>query len=87
VVHPGHTGQGVGRALLQALLDWARAHAQVERVELRVRATNTQAIALYKKCGFAEESRFRRRIQLPDGSLIDDIGMTWFRSPASGSTP
>jgi len=79
VVHPPYTGQGIGTALMRALLDWARANSQVERVELRVRATNTIAIHLYKKCGFAEESRFRNRIRFPDGSCIDDIGMTWFR--------
>ncbi len=80
VVHPPYVGQGVGTALMQALLEWARANSQVERVELRVRATNTVAIHLYKKCGFAEESRFRNRIRFPDGSCIDDIGMTWFRA-------
>jgi RimJ/RimL family protein N-acetyltransferase len=82
VVHPGHTGRGIGRALLEALLAWARTHAEVERVELRVRETNSAAIRLYEQCGFAEESRFRRRVRLPDGRMIDDIGMTWFRSEA-----
>ena len=86
-VHPGRTGQGVGRALMHALLDWVRAHPQVERVELRVRETNPGAIHLYERCGFVEETRFRRRVKLPDGALIDDIGMTWFRSEAFGSTP
>ena len=85
-VHPPYVGQGVGGALMRALLDWARANAQVERVELRVREGNDAAIHLYKKCGFAEESRFRRRIKLPDGRLIDDIGMTWFRSGAAGAS-
>ncbi|MGH8041557.1 MAG: GNAT family N-acetyltransferase [Rudaea sp.] len=78
VVHPAYAGQGIGTALLHALLDWARATASVERVELRVRATNAAAIGLYTKCGFVEESRFRKRIRLADGSCIDDIGMTWF---------
>jgi RimJ/RimL family protein N-acetyltransferase len=82
VVHTGHTGQGVGRALLQALLAWVRARSDVERIELRVRETNATAIRLYERCGFIEESRFRRRVKLPDGSLIDDIGMTWFRPGA-----
>lgn len=80
VVHPGCTGQGVGTALMSALLDWTRAQASVERLELRVRETNATAIHLYKKCGFVEEGRFRRRVKLPDGNLIDDIGMTWFKS-------
>lgn len=80
VVHPGHTGQGIGTSLLKALLDWARAHPGVERVELRVRESNAAAIRLYERCGFVEETRFRRRLKLADGSYLDDIGMTWFAS-------
>ncbi|HET8941748.1 MAG TPA: GNAT family N-acetyltransferase [Rudaea sp.] len=78
VVHPGFTGQGIGTTLVKALQDWARATVHVKRVELRVRETNTVAMHVYKKCGFGEESRFRDRICLPDGRLIDDIGMIWF---------
>ncbi|MHB8448062.1 MAG: GNAT family N-acetyltransferase [Rudaea sp.] len=80
VVHPPYTGQGVGKVLMRFLLEWAHANRQVERVELRVRETNAVAIRLYKKCGFTEESRFRRRLQLADGTYLDDIGMTWFAS-------
>lgn len=78
VVHPGFTGQGIGTVLLKALQDWARAAPDVKRIELRVRDGNTAALNLYTKCGFVEESRFRQRIRLPDNTLIDDIGMTWF---------
>lgn len=84
VIHPGHTGQGIGTVLMTALLDWARANPDVERVELRVRETNAAAIHLYKKCGFTEESRFRRRLKLADGKYLDDIGMTLF---ATGARP
>lgn len=80
VVHPDRTGQGIGTALMNALHDWVCAHPHVERVELRVRETNAAAIRLYKKCGFTEESRFRRRLRLADGTYLDDIGMTWFAS-------
>lgn len=83
VVHPTYTRQGIGTALLHALLDWVHANPSVLRVELRVRATNAAAIGLYTKCGFAEESRFRKRIRLADGSCIDDIGMAWFAEPSS----
>ena len=78
VVHPGHTGQGIGRQLMQVLLDWAEADARVGKIELRVRAGNRRAIRLYKHFGFREEGRFRMQNRLPDGSYLDDITMGWF---------
>jgi hypothetical protein len=57
----------------------------VERVELRVREGNDAGLHLYRKCGFAEEDRFRKRIKLADGSHVDDIGMTWFPRQTSES--
>jgi len=77
VVHPGHTGLGVGAALMSALLYWAST-AGVEKIELRVRAGNEPALHLYKKFGFEEEGRLRRRIRLPDGADLDDICMARF---------
>jgi RimJ/RimL family protein N-acetyltransferase len=78
VVHPGMLGRGIGSALLGHLLEWAAQDARVMKVELRVRSTNTRAIALYKKLGFVEEGRFRRRLRLEDGTFIDDLTMAWF---------
>ena len=47
--------QGVGRALMEAVLDWADNWGQVLRIELQVYADNTRAIALYESCGFVHE--------------------------------
>jgi len=80
VVHPGYRGRGIGGRLLEALLRRAEDVEQVEKVELRVRSTNEAAIRLYKRVGFSEEGRFRRRVKLPDGTFVDDIGMAWFPS-------
>ena len=77
-VHPGHSGEGVGTAIMAALADWARRTTGVEKVELLVRSTNQPALALYRKFGFVEEGRFRNRIRLADGSYIDDLRMAWF---------
>lgn len=82
VVHPGHTGQGIGAQLMTHLLEWAAAHPGLLKVELRVRATNHRAIALYQRFGFVEEGRLQQRIRLPDGTFIADINMAWF-APAS----
>ncbi|HET7930735.1 MAG TPA: GNAT family N-acetyltransferase [Rhodanobacteraceae bacterium] len=78
VVHPGHLGRGIGKAMLQDLLDWAERDARVGKVELNVRAGNLRAQALYRQVGFVEEARFRRRVRRADGVFEDDIGMAWF---------
>src|SRR5262245_45019348 len=41
----------VGRALVEAVIGWARARGD-SQLSLRVTATNTPAIALYEACGF-----------------------------------
>lgn len=78
VVHPGHVGRGVGRALLRDLLDWAQRDTRVGKIELNVRAGNLRAQHLYRSFGFVEEACFRRRVQRLDGEYEDDIGMAWF---------
>ncbi len=78
VVHPGHLRQGIGRAMLADLLDWAQHDPRVGRVELKVRAGNLRAQNLYRGMGFVEEARFRNRVRRIDGALEDDIAMAWF---------
>ncbi len=85
VVHPGNLGRGIGTALMTALMTWADSHPRAEKVELRVRATNTRAIALYQRFGFVEEGRFEKRIRLPDGSYIADLSMARFVRQADAS--
>jgi ribosomal protein S18 acetylase RimI-like enzyme len=84
VVHPGHTGRGIGTALIQHLQRWAHAQGDLEKVELLVRATNTSAVSLYRRLGFVEEGRLRNRVRLPDGQLIDDLTMAWFPETSPG---
>ena len=49
--HPDFRRRGVGRALVSALLDYAR-REKFLRVTLEVRASNAPAIALYESLGF-----------------------------------
>jgi ribosomal protein S18 acetylase RimI-like enzyme len=74
-VHPGWQGRGVGRALLQHLIDWARASRAVEKIELHVRASNVGAQSLYETMGFEEVGRWRRRIRVAPGEYVDDVAM------------
>lgn len=73
-VHPGARRKGIGRALLEALLGWARTQA-ILRVELSVRADNQPARGLYAAFGFVEEGRRRRFVRLDDGRFVDDVLM------------
>jgi len=74
-VHPDHQGKGIGSALIQSLLDWAKANAQIEKVFLTVFATNTNAIQLYKSMGFKEEGRHVKAVKQESGEYVDIIQM------------
>ena len=65
---PSHRSLGIGSNLLAATLNAAR--ARFERIELEVYASNSAAIALYERAGFAHEGR-RRRALLRDGRYED----------------
>ncbi len=53
-------GRGIGGALMDAAIGWAREFA-IERVELSVYPNNAAARALYRRFGFVEEGRLVRR--------------------------
>jgi RimJ/RimL family protein N-acetyltransferase len=67
-------GRGVGSALLQATIDWAR-DLGLHKLCLEVFAHNTAAIALYRKCGFVEEGHRVRHYRRASGELWDSIIM------------
>jgi RimJ/RimL family protein N-acetyltransferase len=74
-VHPNFQGIGIGRALIEALLIWARANKQIEKVYLTVFHTNEQAIHLYKKLGFIEEGRHVKAVKQLTGEYADVLQM------------
>ena len=55
VVDKGVRGQGVGRALIQAAIEWAEAQACSE-VEVSTEMDNTAAQAFYRRLGFESEA-------------------------------
>jgi ribosomal protein S18 acetylase RimI-like enzyme len=80
-VHEGHQRQGVGRALMNELLRWAKPNPRVEKIELQVRSSNARAIALYRSLGFVEEGRKTRRLKIGPGEYIDDLYMALWVGP------
>ncbi|MBX9922899.1 MAG: GNAT family N-acetyltransferase [Rhabdochlamydiaceae bacterium] len=73
-VHKGYQGKGIGTQLMERIIEWAKQSGRVEKIELNVRASNTGAIALYKKMGFFEEGCLKRRVKAGD-RYIDDLVM------------
>jgi ribosomal protein S18 acetylase RimI-like enzyme len=74
-VHQGWQEKGIGTALMEELIAWAKQSTTIEKIELNVRASNSRAIALYKKMGFVEEGRLKNRIKVSANHYIDDVLM------------
>jgi RimJ/RimL family protein N-acetyltransferase len=67
-------GRGVGTALIEACVDWAREEG-VHKLSLEVFPWNEAAIALYRKFGFVEEGRLRSHYRRQSGELWDVLVM------------
>lgn len=52
MVEPQHAGRGIGRALIEYTLDWARGEGYRAMLFNAVAETNDRAIALYRSVGF-----------------------------------
>ena len=60
-------GLGLGRALMEAAVEWARA-VGLAKLSLAVFTTNERAIRLYRSMGFEEEGKHRAQVLLADGA-------------------
>lgn len=73
MVAQGHRGQGIGRALLETAVAWAR-EAGVRKLELHVFPHNEAAIRLYERFGFVREgyrkAHYRRGREYVDAVLM-----------------
>lgn len=74
-VHPDFQGLGIGRLLIESLLQWARENATIEKVFLNVFDTNRNAIKLYTDLGFVEEGRHVKAIRQLSGEYVDVLQM------------
>lgn len=71
-VEPALRGRGVGRALVEEILEWARSTG-FPRIRLRVTESNAAAVRLYVATGFLETGE---RAPLRDGSDVITMTMT-----------
>lgn len=73
-VRKAYWGKGIGRHLLQTMLDWARTDSPLRKINLIVLAHNDRGIALYKRLGFRIEGRRSRGLCI-DGVFYEDVLM------------
>ena len=75
MVVAGERRRGIGTALIEEAIDWARAPG-VAKLELHVFPHNEPAIALYQ-LGFEEEGIRRRQYRI-EGRYVDAILMALY---------
>jgi putative acetyltransferase len=73
MVAVSHRGRGIGRALLECAVDWARG-VGVTKLELHVFPHNEPAIRLYERFGFEREG-YRKGHYRRHGADVDAILM------------
>lgn len=70
--------QGIGSALIRAMLGFARQSERIEKVSLSVYAGNERARQVYSRLGFIEEGRRIRHFRIATGVYDDSVMMYQF---------
>lgn len=70
-VDKDYWGRGIGSSLVKFLIDWGENNG-LKRIELLVDEHNDRAINLYRKFGFREEGRLKKRRKLVDEDEYED---------------
>ena len=73
-VHENYQGQGIGKALMAAIVDLADNWLMLKRVELGVLEGNDRALSLYKQFGFEVEG-VKRASAVRMGQYVDETIM------------
>jgi RimJ/RimL family protein N-acetyltransferase len=72
-------GLGVGKILLNSLIQWVDSHPFIEKIFLNMHSTNINARALYESVGFKEEGRRKGELKI-NGQYIDTVIMGRWRN-------
>ena len=75
MIKKDYRSMGIGKLLMEGMLNWAEQNPFIEKVSLGVFSTNKRAIALYKSMGFIEEGRKIKEFKMDTNEYVDDILM------------
>ena len=73
-INTDYQGKGIGRKLMEELLDLADNWLMIVRVELGVYLDNEKAINLYKSLGFVKEG-VKKYASIKNGKYVDELIM------------
>lgn len=76
-VSPKTRGNGAGAAIMEEIIRWSRANAQLQKLDLGVFTNNEPAFELYKKLGFEVVGVDKKAVQHEDGQFVDEYLMTY----------
>ena len=68
-------GMGLGTALIEEVLDWARNYSSLERLVLTVQLRNVRAVKLYQHLGFENCTATSYDVVDPTGKRVPAIDM------------
>ncbi|CAH2713683.1 hypothetical protein BACCIP111895_00837 [Neobacillus rhizosphaerae] len=77
VISKTYTGIGLGRILMESLIDWAKQNGVTRKISLVTREDNDHAIHLYRKLGFEEEGLIKEENYIK-GSYYNTLVMALF---------
>ncbi|WP_434796339.1 GNAT family N-acetyltransferase [Terrisporobacter vanillatitrophus] len=70
VIKEEYCNLGLGKIMMDELINWCKSNGITTRISLAVRKDNPRAIELYKKCGFEEEGLLKNETYI-DGEYFD----------------
>lgn len=76
-IKKSHWHKGIGKQLMDTMIEWAKASEYCEKINLRVREDNIFAYKLYQQYGFTVEGRTSGDMKI-DGKYIACLNMGLF---------
>jgi len=77
-VLPEFTKSGVGTALMNKLVNWAKKESLIERLEVSLYSDNYKVLKLYKKLGFVQEGLQKKASKGKNKNYQDIINLSLF---------
>lgn len=71
-VNSEYRGQGIGRKLLESLIEELKNHSQIKKIRIGVVSSNTLAAELYKRLGFEVVGEFKKELFV-DSKYYDEL--------------